>query len=86
MLRHVWPPVGWLDRTLEVTRQGVRFHNGEIFDAEIVKLNWEENTRLQQPFRTGTFMNFKPGSRLEILDPYTVRLCFRNRMAGCWPS
>jgi peptide/nickel transport system substrate-binding protein len=41
----------WLDdRTLEFTlRQGVKFHNGEVFDAEIVKLNWEENTRLGQP-------------------------------------
>jgi len=31
----------WLDdRTLEVAlRQGVTFHNGEVFDAEIVKLN-----------------------------------------------
>jgi ABC-type transport system substrate-binding protein len=34
----------WLDdRTLEVRlRQGVKFHNGEVFDAEIVKLNWDE--------------------------------------------
>jgi peptide/nickel transport system substrate-binding protein len=36
---------GWRwrdDRTLEMTlRQGVKFHNGEVFDAEIVKLNWE---------------------------------------------
>jgi ABC-type transport system substrate-binding protein len=74
----------WLDeRTLEVTlRQGVRFHNGEVFDAEIVKLNWEENTRLQQPFRTGTFLNFKPGSRLDILDPYTVRLVFPEPDGG----
>src|SRR5919109_2879300 len=41
----------WLnDRTLEATlRQGVKFHNGEVFDAEIVKLTWEENTRLRQP-------------------------------------
>jgi ABC-type transport system substrate-binding protein len=39
----------WLDdRTLELTlRRGVTFHNGEVFDADIVKLNWEENTRLQ---------------------------------------
>lgn len=31
----------WLnDRTLEMTlRQGVTFHNGEVFDAEIVSLN-----------------------------------------------
>lgn len=68
----------WLDdRTLEMTlRQGVTFHNGEPFDAASVKLNWDENTRLQQPFRGGQYLNFKPGSRLEILDPYTVRFHF----------
>jgi ABC-type transport system substrate-binding protein len=68
----------WLDnRTLEVTlRQGVTFHNGEVFDAEIVKLNWEENFRLRQPYIVGEYMNFTPGSRLEIPDPYTVRFVF----------
>lgn len=68
----------WLDdRTLEVTlRPGVTFHNGEVFDAEVVKLNWEENTRLLQPHTIGAFMNFTPGSRLEILDPQTVRFVF----------
>ena len=67
----------WLDdRTLEVQlRQGVRFHNGEVFDAEIVKLNWDDNVRLQQPF-SSAFMTFKPGSTLEIIDPYTVRFVF----------
>src|SRR5918996_494924 len=74
----------WLnDRTLEFTlRQGVRFHNGEVFDAEIVKLNWEENLRLKQPFVSGEFMNFKPGSRLEIIDPYTVRFIFPEPDGG----
>jgi ABC-type transport system substrate-binding protein len=74
----------WLDdRTLEVTlRQGVRFHNGEAFDAEIVKLNWEENTRVQQPYRTGAFMDFKPGSKLAIVDPYTVRFVFPEPDGG----
>jgi ABC-type transport system substrate-binding protein len=68
----------WLDdRTLDITlRQGVKFHNGEPFDAASVQLNWDENTRLQQPFRAGQQLNFKPGSRLEILDPYTVRFHF----------
>jgi ABC-type transport system substrate-binding protein len=74
----------WLDdRTLEFTlRQGVTFHNGEVFDAEIVKLNWEENTRLQQPFGAGTYLNFTPGSRLEIFDPYTVRFVFPEPDGG----
>ena len=74
----------WLDdRTLEVTlRQGVKFHNGEVFDADIVKLNWEENTSLKQPFRLGAFLSFKAGSRLEILDPYTVRFVFPEPDGG----
>jgi ABC-type transport system substrate-binding protein len=68
----------WLDdRTLEMTlRQGVTFHNGELFDAEIVKLNWEENTELHQPHQSGPYWNFKPGSRLEIIDAHTVRFVF----------
>jgi peptide/nickel transport system substrate-binding protein len=68
----------WLDdRTIEMTlRQGVTFHNGEIFDAEIVKLNWDENLRLQQPFLPGTHMNFKSGSYLEIRDAKTVQFHF----------
>ena len=68
----------WLDdRTIEMTlRQGVKFHNGEVFDAAIVKLNYEENLRLRQPHRSGDYWNFKPGSRLEIIDAYTVRFVF----------
>src|SRR6266511_5668429 len=74
----------WLDdRTLEVTlRTGVTFHNGEVLDAEIVKLNWEENTRLRQPHRSGTYMNFKPGSRLEIVTPQSVRFIFPEPDGG----
>jgi ABC-type transport system substrate-binding protein len=74
----------WLDeRTLEMTlRQGVRFHNGEMFDADIVKLNWEESIRVRQPHVVGNFMNFKPGSRLENLDPYTVRFVFPEPDGG----
>jgi ABC-type transport system substrate-binding protein len=74
----------WLDdRTLEVKlRQGVTFHNGEVFDADIVKLNWDENLRLQQPHRSGDFWNFTPGSRVEIRDPYTVRFVFPEPDGG----
>jgi peptide/nickel transport system substrate-binding protein len=71
------------DRTLEVTlRQGVTFHNGEVFDAEIVQLNWEQSIRTRQPHIVGSFMNFKPGSRLETIDPYTVRFVFPEPDGG----
>ncbi len=68
----------WVDGlTLEVKlRPGVTFHNGERFDAEIVKLNWQENIRTGQPHLIGTYMNFKPGSRIEIVDPLKVRFVF----------
>ncbi len=74
----------WLDdHTLEVKlRQSVKFHNGEIFDAEIVKLNWEENIRLRQPHIVGEFMNFKPGARLKIIDPQTARFIFPEPDGG----
>jgi ABC-type transport system substrate-binding protein len=74
----------WLDdRTLEVKlRQGVTFHNGEVFDAEIVKLNWEENARLRQPHVSGTFLNFKTRSRVEIIDAQTIRFIFPEPDGG----
>ena len=74
----------WLDdRTLEVKlRQGVKFHNGEVFDAEIVKLNWNEYTRLRQAHTVGDYLNFKPGSKLEIIDPQTVQFMFPEPDSG----
>ena len=74
----------WLDdRILEVKlRQGVKFHNGEKFDAEIVRLNWEENTKRRQPHILGQYMNFKPGSKLQIVDPQTIRFVFSEPDGG----
>ena len=66
----------WIDdRTLEVNlRRGVRFHNGEIFDAEIVKLNIEQSEHLRHVFHLGNFLSFDSGTRIEIVDRYTVRI------------
>ena len=74
----------WLDdRSLELTlRQRVTFHNGEVFDAEIVKLNWEQYLGLRQPNILGAHMNFKSGSRLDIVDPHTVQLSFPEPDGG----
>jgi peptide/nickel transport system substrate-binding protein len=74
----------WIDdRTLQVKlRQNVKFHNGEKFDTDIVKLNWEENTRRRQPHNIGQYMNFRPGSKLEIVDPQTIRFVFPEPDGG----
>jgi hypothetical protein len=41
-----------------------------------------ENIRLQQPHMIGEFLNFKPGSRLEIIDAQTVRFIFPEPDGG----
>jgi peptide/nickel transport system substrate-binding protein len=74
----------WLnDHTLEVTlRQGVTFHNGEVFDAEIVQLNWHEHLKLGQLHTIAAALKFKPGARIEIIDLYTVRFVFPEPDGG----
>jgi hypothetical protein len=68
---------------LELTlHQGVRFHNGEVFDAEIMHLNWQEHIRFEQPNILGKHMSFKPGSRLDIVDAHMVRLVFPEPDGG----
>jgi peptide/nickel transport system substrate-binding protein len=67
----------WVDdRTLEVSlRQRVTFHNGEVFDAAIVKHNWDESLRLQRYWGSDLlWWAFPPEASLTIIDPYTVQL------------
>ena len=78
----------WLDdQTLEMTlRQGVTFHNGEIFNADIVKLNWDEYIRL------GSHTGLVPigTSNRDRGWRFSIRIrcasCCRNRTAGSWPG
>src|ERR1700675_4561400 len=51
-------------------RRGVKFHNGEEFDAESVKFSLE---RVKLPAMRAS-SNFRPIDRVEIVDPYTVRV------------
>jgi peptide/nickel transport system substrate-binding protein len=69
---------GWRwrdDRTLEVTlRQGVLFHNGEVMDAEIVRLSWGAYNAYREYIGSDlAWRNFPPETRLEILDPHTLQ-------------
>jgi peptide/nickel transport system substrate-binding protein len=50
-------------------RKGVKFHNGEEFNAESVKFSLE---RVKSGLRASS--NFRPIDRVEIVDPYTVKV------------
>jgi len=66
----------WLnDRTIEFRlRQGVFFHNGEPFNAEVVRINWEAYMALKFPDLP--FITIPDETVFEMVNEYTVRFTF----------
>jgi peptide/nickel transport system substrate-binding protein len=66
----------WIDdTTLEIRlRKGVRFHNGEPFDAHAVKFNFDYQ-RQHNPGR-GVQVYMKHLNKIQVIHPYAVRFLF----------
>ena len=66
----------WIDeRTIELKlRKGVIFHNGESFNAEVVRINWEAYKMLDPPMFP--FLSIPDETALEIVNQYNVRFTF----------
>src|SRR5437773_3617733 len=70
------PPAAWEVKL----RRGVKFHNGEDFNADSAKFTLERLANGQGKLRGATF--FAPIDRVEILDPYTIRVHTKKP----WPT
>jgi len=64
-----WKPVSPTEWVLTL-RQGVKFHNGEALDAEVVRWNVERITR--PGFQDFAFMS--PVARAEVVSKYVVKI------------
>src|SRR5207245_10689042 len=62
------PPSAWEVKL----RKGVKFHNGEEFNADSAKFSLERLAQGQGKLRGAAF--FAPLDRVEIVDPYTIRV------------
>ena len=67
----------WInDRTIEFKlRKGVIFHNGEDFNADAVRINWEAYKKMEHP-TIYRFMDMTDDTVFEIIDKYRVRFTF----------
>lgn len=82
-LNEKWQPVGLLVKEVEISddglvhtwklQEGVTFHDGTEFNADVVKWNLERKIELQQPLYT--VLNW---DSLEVVDPLTLRVTFSH--------
>ncbi len=63
------------EQALEITvRDGERFADGTVLDAESVRRSFVEQIRWQSPHPPGTHLNIDQRTRAEVVDHRTLRL------------
>ena len=68
----------WIDdKTVEFKlRQGVKFQDGEAFNAKQFRRSFDEVQKWDNPHPPGGFLNFDKATKLDVVDDYTVRFTF----------
>ena len=65
------------DTTMEFKlRKGVKFQDGEAFNAKQFRRSFDEVQKWDAPHPPGSFLNFPKETKLEVVDDYTVRFVF----------
>ena len=65
------------DTTMEFKlRKGVKFQDGEAFNAKQFRRSFDEVQKWDAPHPPGAFLNFPKETKLEVVDDYTVRFVF----------
>ncbi|MBW6397441.1 ABC transporter substrate-binding protein [Roseomonas sp. HJA6] len=60
-------------------REGVRFHDGEVMDAEAVRYSLNRHLTMQGSYRRAEINTL---DRIEVVDPHTVRLVLKTPSAS----
>ena len=65
------------ETTFEVDiREGIRFQDGEGCTAHSFKRAFDEVQRWKAPHPPGTYLNFHPDARVEVVNDHRVRMNF----------
>ncbi len=57
-------------------RKGVKFQDGEAFNAQVFRRSFDEVQKSTNPHPPGAFLNFAKDTKLEVVDEHTVRFVF----------
>ena len=63
-------------------RKGVKFQDGEAFNAKQFRRSFDEVQRWDSPHPPGAFLNFPKETKLEVVDDYTVRFVFPSTVSA----